>query len=207
MSYCGNKHIPNQKTIEAMESCRRGEFEGSSSSIEELINELNGDNDMDNKTTTELFECVCHSDEHALIFHIDEEDGSIYASVFLNSWESFFKRVWHAVKYLLGHKSKYGHFDSFIMRSEDRNRFRKMLTLSENREMMVHAERYKEKHQNNLHSTEETPLREVFGCSPTTEEQNEIELYNDLMASPAVVIKPKKKKPIGKVTKPKRKTR
>jgi len=80
---------------------------------------------------TEHFECQCYSDEHTLKFNIDDEDGYIYASVFLNQWNSWYKRIWIALKYVFGYKCKYGHFDSFMLRLEDHDRFRLILKKSE----------------------------------------------------------------------------
>lgn len=60
-------------------------------------------------------ECDCHSDEHVLRFAYDPVDHDVYLSVFLNHWEPWYKRVWNAVRYVFGYKSKYGHFDSTTM--------------------------------------------------------------------------------------------
>jgi len=104
---------------------------------------------MDNKTINEYFECQCYSDEHRLVFRV-EEDGEISASVFLDSWQPLYKKIWNAIKFVFGYKSKYGHFDSFIMRSEDKEKFKKLLTVSENREMLISARKYKEKQNESL---------------------------------------------------------
>lgn len=78
-------------------------------------------------------ECQCSSEEHTIRLAIDEEDGHIYTSVFLNDWERWYKRLWKAIKYLFGYKCKYGHFDCTMLRPEDYDRIRNLLTLSEER--------------------------------------------------------------------------
>jgi hypothetical protein len=35
---------------------------------------------------------------------------------------NFFKRIKVAIKYIFGHKSIYGHFDSFLLKPEDSER-------------------------------------------------------------------------------------
>ena len=77
----------------------------------------------------QYFECDCHSSEHTLRFAWDDEDNSIYTTVFLSQYHRFFKRVWMALKYMFGHQSRYGHFDCFIMQPEDAERLKQMLNL------------------------------------------------------------------------------
>lgn len=57
----------------------------------------------------------------------DDEDNSVYSTVFLNQYHGFFKRVWVALKYIFGYKCRYGHFDCFIMRPEDAYRLKTIL--------------------------------------------------------------------------------
>lgn len=68
----------------------------------------------------EYFECSCHSPEHTLKFEFDDDEKFplIYISVFLSElpWH---KRLIEAVKYVLGHKCRYGHFEEFVLRKED----------------------------------------------------------------------------------------
>lgn len=63
--------------------------------------------------------CQCSSSEHTLQFICDPDEKEIYTQVFLNQHRSFFKRVWVSIKYIFGYKCRYGHWDTFIMRSED----------------------------------------------------------------------------------------
>lgn len=71
----------------------------------------------------EYFECRCHSPEHVLrfvLFGPSEPEVCVYT--FLRP-DSFFKRVWNAVKYVFGYKCRYGHFDEFLMDPKDVGRF------------------------------------------------------------------------------------
>ncbi len=74
------------------------------------------------------FECDCHSPEHTLIFQWDDEDHTIYTTVFLDHWHRFFGRIVVALKYVFGYRCKYGHFDCFIMQKKDYTRFLQFLT-------------------------------------------------------------------------------
>ena len=81
---------------------------------------------------TEYFECACFSPEHALRFDLldNNDDKSnnadnveLSTTVFLGQHDSFIQRVWLAIKYIFGYKCRYGHFDCYIMRPEDADRF------------------------------------------------------------------------------------
>jgi len=76
---------------------------------------------------TYFFECRCGSNEHTLQFTYDKEDHEIYTSVFLNDWLPWYKRIYRAVKYVLGYKCQYGHWDCWIMDENDIDRFREMM--------------------------------------------------------------------------------
>jgi hypothetical protein len=79
------------------------------------------------KMETEFFECACHSDEHTLKFSYDPEDNELYTSVYLCQYRNFFRHVWVAVRYVLGYRSKYGHWDCFTMQPDDALRLRGLL--------------------------------------------------------------------------------
>jgi len=78
---------------------------------------------------TLFLECMCYSDEHVLRWDLitDPEWPGLYASVFLNQYRNVFKRVWVAVKYVLGYKCKYGHWDCFEMNPKDIGRMKALL--------------------------------------------------------------------------------
>ena len=71
----------------------------------------------------EYFECRCSTPEHTLRFWFDddEEFPCVYASVFLDN-DPWHKRVWRGIKYILGYKCRYGHFNEFLLRPEDADR-------------------------------------------------------------------------------------
>lgn len=70
---------------------------------------------------TEYYECECRSPQHTLKFSLDQEDGHacMYTYVFLDFCQPWYKRIWTAIKYVFGYKSKYGHFDCFSFKPED----------------------------------------------------------------------------------------
>ena len=41
--------------------------------------------------------------------------------------DKFLKRVWSAIKYIFGYRSKYGHFDEFIFNKEDSDKLQKIV--------------------------------------------------------------------------------
>lgn len=71
----------------------------------------------------EYFECRCSTPEHTLRFWFDddEEYPCVYASVFLDG-PPWHRRLWLGLKYILGYKSRYGHFAEFMLRPEDADR-------------------------------------------------------------------------------------
>jgi hypothetical protein len=71
------------------------------------------------------FACACQSPEHALVFTTD--DGDVLATVHL-SHSPWHTRIWKAVRYAFGYHCQYGHFDSFILRNDDRARLIFLLT-------------------------------------------------------------------------------
>lgn len=78
---------------------------------------------------TEWMECECYSDEHVLRWDLDAslEYPDLYASVFLTQYRNVIKRIWVAIKYVLGYKCQYGHWDCFTMRPRDIGRMRQLL--------------------------------------------------------------------------------
>mgnify|MGYP001344531591 CR=1 FL=1 len=76
---------------------------------------------------TYFFECQCGSDEHTLRFTYDKEEHEIYTSIFLCDWQRWYKRLWVALKYALGYKCKYGHWDNWIMEDKDVGRLKELI--------------------------------------------------------------------------------
>ena len=67
------------------------------------------------------FECICKSDEHLLKFQFDKDpkDPSLYTTIHLQQWRNPLKRVWTAIKYVFGFKSKYGQWDCWEIEPGD----------------------------------------------------------------------------------------
>lgn len=76
---------------------------------------------------TEFFECSCNNDEHTLRLVLDREENEIYASVFLNQYRSWYKKIWVGIRYIFGYKCKYGHWDVWTLKPEDAERLKSML--------------------------------------------------------------------------------
>lgn len=86
---------------------------------------------------THYFECECYSDEHALKFTFDPDDGELYLSVFLQK-RPFFKRLWAAIKYVFGYKSKYGDFESgTVFKPEDLEKLANLALRSKERRELL----------------------------------------------------------------------
>lgn len=85
----------------------------------------------------EYLTCDCSSDEHTMRFtfaagETSQDSSEVYTSVFLNQYRSVWRRIWVAVRYVMGYKSKYGHWDCFSFNVEEAIRLRKLLQEFEN---------------------------------------------------------------------------
>jgi hypothetical protein len=85
----------------------------------------------------EFFACDCYSDEHTLRFQYikDDEDplfSEVYTSVYVGSPGPWWKRLWAFIKYVFGHRCKYGDFDCFVLRRADLDRMIRMLEAYKN---------------------------------------------------------------------------
>lgn len=69
-------------------------------------------------TESQVLICECHSDEHQILIHYDDEDREVYLHVHLIK-RNFWYRLWYGIKYVFGYKSRYGAWDSFIFRKQD----------------------------------------------------------------------------------------
>lgn len=69
---------------------------------------------------TEVLICQCNSLEHQVTFSWlgNNEDGDVYMEVHLKPL-GFWQRVSNGIKYIFGHRSKYGDFDDMILKKED----------------------------------------------------------------------------------------
>jgi len=109
---------------------------------------------------TEVLICECSSVEHQIVFtYCSEEreditgiEGAIYedcmdVSIHLTEYNGFFKRIWVAIKYIFGYRSRYGDWDTFLMNPEDADRLIPYLEkLRDNNKLVM--EKLKERDQN-----------------------------------------------------------
>lgn len=66
--------------------------------------------------------CECGHNEHQLVISLWPEDDNpteFYVSPHLRMYKGFFKRLWAAVRYIFGHKSKYGHYGEVVLSPSD----------------------------------------------------------------------------------------
>lgn len=75
---------------------------------------------------TENLVCQCNSPEHTLNFIYFNEEEELYGFIHLNHL-SFLDRLFLGIKYILGIQSKHGHFEEFLMKSEDLEKIVKVL--------------------------------------------------------------------------------
>lgn len=82
---------------------------------------------MSKTNKPEYFECWCRSPEHTLQFWMDEDNPPVlYAHVLLCP-DPLWKRILNAIKYVLGYKCRYGHFDEFLLHPRDCDKFIELL--------------------------------------------------------------------------------
>lgn len=79
---------------------------------------------------TEICICKCNSIEHQVVFTYftdnKEIEGDVYMTIHLIP-DSFLKRLINGIKYIFGHRSKYGDFDEFIFNRKDADKLQKVV--------------------------------------------------------------------------------
>jgi len=75
-------------------------------------------------------ECQCSDFNHVVRFVLDEKDGEVWLEVNINPYLPWYKRVWEAVRYVLGMRAAYGHYDVTMLRDEDYVRLHALLDRS-----------------------------------------------------------------------------
>jgi hypothetical protein len=60
-------------------------------------------------------------------FIYDEIENELYTEIYLCQYRNFLKRIWIAIKYILGYKCKWGHFDCFVFKNEDVSKLQTLL--------------------------------------------------------------------------------
>lgn len=68
-----------------------------------------------------IVRCSCGYSDHAVEFSYfrDEELPELYLAFHLVSYDNVFRRVWRAIQYIFGHKSRYGNWDTVLLRQWD----------------------------------------------------------------------------------------
>ena len=84
-----------------------------------------------------IFICECNSLEHQVIFWYDKDDDIFYCEPHLVTHKNFFKRIWIALKYIVGYKSKYGHWDETIFKEKDLEKLYKYLKKNYNKSIPI----------------------------------------------------------------------
>lgn len=75
----------------------------------------------------DILVCECHSLDHQFAFWYDKENNLLYFEPHLTTHRNFFQRLWYGLKYAFGYKSKYGAWDEFIIKDEDKEKLIKFL--------------------------------------------------------------------------------
>jgi len=102
------------------------------------------------ESLTQFFECQCLSNEHTIKFSLDEEDGTIYTSVYLNSWYPWYYKIWIALKYMFGYTSRLGHWDCSLLKTEDHPRLLALIAKSS----LIQAEKLKTRLEQNIETVQ-----------------------------------------------------
>lgn len=80
-------------------------------------------NIADDRVLATVLICDCGSAEHQIIIHMDKDCSECYREVILRphliTCRNVFKRIFVAVKYICGYKSKYGAWDSIIVSKQN----------------------------------------------------------------------------------------
>ncbi|MFA5132495.1 MAG: hypothetical protein WC444_04225 [Candidatus Paceibacterota bacterium] len=76
---------------------------------------------------TYTLECNCLSPEHILRFYFDPDDKWISMTYHLYMPDSFFKRVWYAIKYIFGHRRHFGYFSDTLLMADDIKKFKEYI--------------------------------------------------------------------------------
>lgn len=81
-----------------------------------------------NEPTTDVLLCECNSPEHVMVFQYWESEHGyeeVYMTVHLRP-TTLRRRIANAIKYIFGHRSKYGEFDEVILKPTDYAKMQKI---------------------------------------------------------------------------------
>ena len=74
--------------------------------------------------------CDCPAPEHQIQFtyFVDDELPYIYVTFPLNRTKNILQRIWLGIRYILGYKCQYGHWDEILLNTEAVSRLEVYLT-------------------------------------------------------------------------------
>lgn len=98
----------------------------------------------------EFFDCQCEHPAHVLRFSLDQEDGTIYAEVYLNDWYPWYYKIWIALKYIFGVKPRTGPWDCSLIKPEDHPRLLSLIAKSS----AIQAEKLKTRLEQNIETVQ-----------------------------------------------------
>ncbi len=78
-------------------------------------------NNQQSYLQTEQFDCECASPDHSFKFalELDPVYPYVYMTPYITTYNSFFQRVWEALKYVFGNKRGMGKYDEVILKEKD----------------------------------------------------------------------------------------
>lgn len=74
-----------------------------------------------------VVQCSCWWAEHEMGIAWLDDLGEFSFTTRLCTWRNVFQRMWHALKYVLGHKSRFGAFDEILVEKRDARKIARFL--------------------------------------------------------------------------------
>jgi hypothetical protein len=90
-------------------------------------------NNQERGSLEEIFvKCMCHSPEHQMMLSFfsngeDEQYEELYVTFHLSQYRNLLKRIWVAIRYVLGYKSQFGDWDEIILDKRRASRIARFL--------------------------------------------------------------------------------
>ena len=75
---------------------------------------------------THWFDCSCFTPEHSFRFTHDPDDNELYLDVHLTN-AGFWNRLVQGIKFIFGHRSRYGEHASISIHDKDMDRLQDLL--------------------------------------------------------------------------------
>lgn len=87
------------------------------------------------------FDCACADYAHSIRFVYDPDDAELHLEVHLNNYLPWYRRIWPAIKHVLGMQVKWGHYDVTLLKEEDYVRLHELMdrSLQKGRELRMKA--------------------------------------------------------------------